>query len=182
MNLEVARLVAEIQSGASEQVLVLWERFRPLWTKWSRRSGICGYEPEDLVQQSYMLLVEGLEKFRPERGVPFEGYYQYLLRGWAYCERRRKQNQPMGDVSDLAYVLADEQVNVQQDVVARLDWEAVLGALDELTWTEQQIVVGFYIEGCTLGVLSERLGLSYKGIEKKKAVTLKKLRKKLEAP
>lgn len=176
MNQVVAELVQEIQQGNEEKMIELWEKFRPLWTKWSRRYQICGYEIEDLQQQSYMLLLEGTRHYDATRGVPFEGYYQLILKRWALGELRKKKNQPMADLGELEECLADEGMNVEREVELQLQVEALQKALGNLAREEQMILVGFYMERRSLGELAQMLGMSYKAIEKRKATLLGRLR------
>lgn len=81
--------IETIKPGDTEASYTLWQSLRPIWKRWAQRTHLPGLEREDLEQQSYLILLESLDKFDPEAGLGFHAYYKVRLHIWRGRVARR---------------------------------------------------------------------------------------------
>jgi len=73
----LARLAVEGDADARAQVV---EEAMPYLRRWARRYAGRGMDLDDLVQDATVGLLRALERYEPERGVPFLGYARFWVR------------------------------------------------------------------------------------------------------
>lgn len=138
------------------------EHMRPRLTAYAGK--IVGYDDaEDMVQDITIKLMR-IEKDRAEVGniEPLrEGYVWITLRTtcFALLRMRKCRIEGVGDVYDLADILADPDQYVQPESV--LDWMV----LDDLT-DGQQVVMRLYMLGCSKEDISKMLHVHHSAIVK----------------
>jgi len=87
-----ALLWAQCRGGDSAARCALIERFAPLATRIAHGMNVpvgAVAGPDDLESAALIGLIDAVDKFDPERGVPFEGYATLRIRGAVFDEVRR---------------------------------------------------------------------------------------------
>lgn len=78
-----------IQQGDNDELFpVLWEKTNRLLYKlaneisykYSERLKRCGYDPDDLVQEAYNVLVKAVEAYKPDKGFKLVTYFKYQFK------------------------------------------------------------------------------------------------------
>lgn len=179
MNPMVAELVDRIQGGEKELITELWGKFRPLWTKWSKKTILCGYDSEDLQQQSYLILVEALKKFEKQQEIPFEGYYRMMLRSWRGNQLRKKTEQLLAEDENDTFECADETICVEQDVIINTLYQKAWAYIETLPLDQQILMRKFYLEDRSLGEVAASVKMTYKSAEAKKGRILRALKEQM---
>lgn len=77
---EATRLVRRAQSGEGAAREALIDRLLPLVTALARRFRTEGLDQTDLIQEGIVGLLRALERYDPERGVPFAAYAGWWIR------------------------------------------------------------------------------------------------------
>lgn len=75
-------LMTAIKAGDTQASYTLWQSLSPIWKKWIKKTHLPGLEKDDLQQQSYLILLESLDKFEPTAGLTFHAYYKVRLHIW----------------------------------------------------------------------------------------------------
>lgn len=119
---------------------------------------------EDLIQETWMLVVEKIDQFDPDRG----GYSWILLQAQTAASeylRRQKAAKRGGGQSLLSLEVAGTVAGEEEPVDARLeraeDHEFVRGLLANLPDKDRQIVEMFFFEGLTKRRIAEILGITF---------------------
>jgi RNA polymerase sigma factor FliA len=87
-----ALLWARCRDGDAAARCALIERFAPLATRIARGMNVpvgAVAGPDDLESAAVIGLIDAVDRFEPERGVPFEGYASLRIRGAVLDEVRR---------------------------------------------------------------------------------------------
>src|SRR2546428_11415500 len=87
-----ALLWARCREGDAAARCALIERFAPLATRIARGMNVpvgAVAGPDDLESAALIGLIDAVDRFEPERGVPFEGYASLRIRGAVLDEVRR---------------------------------------------------------------------------------------------
>ena len=87
-----AQLWARCREGDAAARCALIERFAPLATRIARGMNVpvgAVAGPDDLESAALIGLIDAVDRFDPERGVPFEGYASLRIRGAVLDEVRR---------------------------------------------------------------------------------------------
>src|SRR5881296_4007273 len=87
-----ALLWAKRREGDAEARCALIERFAPLATRIARGMNVpvgAVAGPDDLESAALIGLIDAVDRFEPDRGVPFEGYATLRIRGAVLDEVRR---------------------------------------------------------------------------------------------
>lgn len=90
--METGQLWARCREGDSESRCTLIERYAPLATAMARRmrvpmSALMGRD--DIESAALIGLIDAVDRYDPARGVPFEGYAGFRIRGAVLDELRR---------------------------------------------------------------------------------------------
>ncbi len=134
---------------------------------------------------------KALEKYDGTTGVPFESYYKIMLYGWRSNENKKRKvlfveddtvfndNSMFGENVGSAGV-AQGEGSVESQIERKIILEKLFREIDKLDYMEKEIVIGYYLRNQSIKVIAEKLGFTYKKVEYKKAVILKKLYSFLE--
>lgn len=197
------KMAQEIQNGNRDLTFALWDQVRPF----ARSRAVRYYRKipeahrvdlEDLEQESYIALTEAVQRYRPERGKSFIGYFDYFLKT-AFAEQAgfRKRDALLQAVSIDAPVENEESetlslVEVLEDPAGQADIEAAeeaiytgqlhealesaLTVLEEDHRDEAGLIRQHYFEGADVDALAQRAGTDVKTIHRKKRDALSHLR------
>lgn len=163
----------------SDEITYWWDRLYPLRRKFVRETILGGLDQDDLEQECFIQLLKALEKYRPEMGVPFECYYKVVLHGWRANQNRVRARMELAFGEDEMFFVSDERVRIEEDVETKMLLEEVRHQIDELEDEERMIIESYYLQSKKLVDIASMLGKSYKMIEYKKHIILKKLREML---
>ena len=165
--------------NAEEQstlVAYWWDKLQLLRRKFVRETHLGGLDQDDLEQECFIQLQKALERYRPEMGVPFECYYKVVLRGWRANQNRVRARMELALGEDDLFLIEDERVHIEQDVELKMLLEEVESKINELEEEERKIIVAYYLEDRKLADIASMLGRTYKSVEHRKNIALKKLR------
>lgn len=164
---------------AKEEVHILWNTYRPLWTSWARKLSYVDDEQEDLYQESYILLMKAIEYYDESKGVPFGAFYKMILYRWGKHYIRKLREQTM-EIDDLNFYL--DQQPQKGDLLLELLQGEQLKKLDEairmLEVKDREVIMRFYFEGESLNQIAKVLGLTMRGVVNRKERVLEKLYRK----
>lgn len=162
-----------------EQAILLavwWDKLRPLRRKFVRETFLSGLENEDIEQECYLQLQKAIERYNPDRGVPFESYYKIMIYGWRANQNRHKSRREVILEEENLFFLQDERADVEKEVETRLLIEEVVEKIELLDEKERKIIKAYYFQHTKLMDIACELGLAYKTVEAKKQQALRKLR------
>ena len=168
------------------ELAAAWARFVDLYTPlllyWARR--LNGEpEPEDLVQDVFLTLVQHLPSFRYDQHGSFRGWLRTLLRN-QWSNRRRRRRPPVVDPAVLDGVNAEssnpaeelEENEYRRRLLARA-LVLVQGDFQPTTWQAFQETA---VRGRPVEVVARELDLTAAAVHAAKARVLRRLREELD--
>ena len=159
----------------------LIELYRPLATAAARRFRISADaldSPEDREAAGTIGLIQAIDRFNPERGVPFEAFARARIRGAIIDEMRRlnersrtrqtanedETQQRTISLDELAEHGDRRDVADSNDVEERIAFEGlrteISVALSMIAPRDRTILAAYYSEGLTLAAIGMRFGFS----------------------
>lgn len=171
-------ILQQAKANDQEALYKLWDLYKPLCESWARKTYLQGWDREDLIQQSYLILLETVAKYELEGGMPFGGYYKVRLSIWRSRQLRKKQD-ASSNVESVeramlqAGSLKDE---VESQVEDQLIATMIAHQLQYLTQGEAEVLQACLIEGQELSRLCQHFGLTLEGLKSRRKRGLKKLK------
>jgi RNA polymerase sigma factor for flagellar operon FliA len=187
--LDTGQLWARCRQGDSASRCTLIERYAPLATSAARRirvptGALMG--PDDLESAAVIGLIDAVDRYDPDRGVPFEGYAAFRIRGAILDELRQLDDRTRGDRRRARTVAEDTEpeigaygVTLSLDMLLEngdRDWAAaddsgdryehqdlrlrVESALRCLPPRQREVLVRYYSESLTLRESAAKMGIS----------------------
>lgn len=112
-----------------------------------------------------------------------EQYYEYMRPLWREDKRQQRQ-ESMASLDKLyeetEYEIADENTNIEEMLTKKFLIKELHKALDELEEIDR-IIMKMYSRNCTETEIGQAVGMSQRGVGKRKQRILLKLRTRLEA-
>lgn len=141
------------------------------------------YDTEECYAEGVLLVLECIESYDADTGVPFLAYVHtrlkyHFLHSWN--ERQMVSLDAAADENGLRLLdllCADE--DTEAEILAKEEREALHGALAGLTERERKCVEGYYFHGLSLSEIAHSLGIAYRTAYNNKTRGLNKLRKRL---
>lgn len=177
----IEQLVSE--SGQNvESTYELWERFLPLCIKWANKLKEVEYSQEDLLQESYLILIKALKTYKADKDVRFEAYFKYMLYRWGRDYMRKKREVLVFD--EAAYDFwsngTDEKSDVETHILYQEQIHQLKRGLKTLDPEDATLILELYIKNKTIKDLTKDKHMSYKALTSRKYYILKKLKKFFE--
>ena len=134
---------------------------------------------EDAVQEAFLAVWRGADRFMPERGKASTWVLTLVHRRAVDLVRReeRRRAEPLPETEEIAAV-----GSAADDAMLRLERERVQGALRRLPDTQREAIELAYYGGFTQSELAERLGEPLGTIKSRMFAGLTRLRELLESP
>lgn len=191
--LDAARLWAASRKGDRAARCALIERYSPLATAIARRMRVptCAVTGRDDLESAGLVgLIDAVDRFEPERGIPFEAYATLRIRGAILDELRRLDDRSRGErrrtrEAEAAMDPADAAVAAYASITLSLDhllerggpaWPAedelgerwdledlrmrVQSALTCLPQRQRELLARYYGDALTLREAGARMGIS----------------------
>ncbi len=186
MNPKILGLIRDYQTEHNEEDLIaLWEAFRPLVINMSRRFHVPMDQQADVYQDAFLLLIECAKSYSLSQQMPFEGYYKMYLQ-FHFLNRTRKTIELLvvdhnwsNGISMTDY-MAGTMVNTHEQAEKNETCEKLEEALEALTNKQRQAVSLFYLKGLPLAKIADQMGCSYGVAYKHKRAGLINMRTHLE--
>jgi RNA polymerase sigma factor for flagellar operon FliA len=188
--MDSGQLWARSRQGDTTARCKLIERYAPLATSVARRmrvptGALMGHD--DVESAAIIGLIDAVDRYDPDRGVPFEGYAGLRIRGAILDELRRLDDRTRGERQRARAVLADDTepeigaygATLSLDMLLEKgdrDWAAdddaddrydhqdlrtrVESALKCLPPRQREVLVRYYSESLTLREAGARMGIS----------------------
>ncbi len=156
-----ATLVACVLAGSREAFDILFQRYAPSVQRLcTRLLGPTG-EAQDITQEAALQAFLGLSHLRePAR---FAAWFHAIAANLAHSAlRRRSEEHSLEQLGEetMAHVLwISPSPTIEESLLTREIQEAILLALQDLSPTHCQAVVGFYLQGYRYEELAEQLGI-----------------------
>jgi RNA polymerase sigma factor for flagellar operon FliA len=175
---DTAQLWARCRAGDAHSRATLIERYLPLARTLSRRVRAVGTpvtDGDDLASAAFLGLIDAVDRFEPNRGVPFEAYASLRIRGAMIDELRRTGDRARNVEAE------DQPRTVSLDGLLEEEWRDLLptvddgfddaferedlrgrvqGALEHLPPRQRELLARYYAESLTLREAGQRMGIS----------------------
>lgn len=204
--------LSKVQLLLPAEEVLLWKRFKLDKSREARQRLIESYQPLvfkiasritdredlffDLIQEGTVGLIEAVESFDLKHAVKFSTFAQYRIRGRMidFLKRQRSNQESLelaiyeDEFESLIAKVADEQVNIEDEVTYRVINQQVNQAISRLNPKEQKVIYDLYLldKEPLLSAKEMNISLSYFYKLQKKALQrlrgmLSKLRSEIKA-
>ena len=183
MYSEINKLLELSKRGdiKAKEELVL--RLKPLILTSIKRNYNKMEEYDDLIQEGYEIVLEGIEEYDEKKGAHFLGYIGLRLK-YHYLNKHRKVeyycslNEPIGDGDlEILDTIEGNELDPLEYLLEGEEWKRLNRKLNILTKRQRQIIIEFYINQLTLEEIAEKLGISYRTVANTKHIAINKLKK-----
>jgi len=141
------------------------------------------FQPEDIHSFGALGLMRAIKNFKVSRGVPFETFARYRIRGSVYDEVRKESNnhsrgypnikvEPFTSEHEILNCVHDNNFN---------GFGFLAGVVGELPANFRKVLSMYYTEGESLKVIGGELGLSESRACQLKRDAVDRIRRKLKA-
>ena len=187
--MDTGQLWASCRQGDSASRCALIERYVPLATSVARRMRVptgALMGRDDVESAAQVGLIDAVDRYDPERGVPFEGYAGLRIRGAILDELRRLDDRSRGERQRARVTIEDNEPEIgaygatlSLDLILESgdrDWAAdddeserydrqdlrsrVENALDGLPPRQREVLARYYGESLTLRESALKMGIS----------------------
>ena len=144
------------------------------------RTILAGYQNEDVeeaVSDSFVALWKAIETGRYDGSVRIKSYLYGIARKTALNKNRELAKKQTTD--DIDNVIKISDVNVEQEVVRKADYQILNEMIMELKSPDKEIFIYRYYEQYTIKEIAEKLMITAKTVENKIARGRARLKKKL---
>jgi RNA polymerase sporulation-specific sigma factor len=192
--------LSKIRVLSAEEEALLWRKYKSDGSLEARRQLIESYQPlvykianrittrEDLffylLQEGTVGLIETVEGFTPEYGVKFITYAPHRIRGRMidFLKRSRSCREPLeialgqDEFQNFLEGIADQKVNVEEEVVINLIGGQVNQALSRLNSKEQKVIRDIYLLDKEPAATAQEMNISLSYFYKLQKKALQRLR------
>lgn len=173
--MDVAQAWAHCRAGDASARASLIERYAPLAKTCARRVHFesAMADADDIYSAALLGLIDAVDRFEPDRGVPFEGYASLRIRGAIVDELRRVDERGRG-------ITAEAPKAMSLDALVEDEWQAFLAvehsfdepfeqedlrsrverALEMLPPRQREVIARYYGDALTLREAGVRMGIS----------------------
>jgi RNA polymerase sigma-70 factor (ECF subfamily) len=178
--MEDNEIIKICKRGEKEAFQVLISRYHPFVYKYLYRISENDLIVDDLVQETFIKMIKGIDKFDLQGKAKFSTYLITIAKN-CYIDYYRREKKRMSEVSidELSNIEASG-TNVQELIVAKLYNESVLEYLENLTEDQRIAIKLKYIEDLTLKEIGEILNIEPKTIKSRIHNGIVKLRSMIE--
>ena len=184
-------LLARAERGDSSAWQRIVQVYGPLVYSWARKSGLREDDAADMVQETMLAIINGLQSFDADRqGATFRGWLRRIARNKCvdYIRREAKLNAGAAGGSTNLAICNDlheepnsssneETLAAEQAGVVRRALAIMRNHFEKSTW---QAFWRTAIDGCTPDEVAEELGLSRWNVYKARSRVLQRLRSELD--
>ena len=139
---------------------------------------------EDLIQEGRRNLLQAIQDYDWELGVPFEAYVQRCV-FYYYVDLRKKRREllvldkPLKDGTRWVDLLEYDQPSMDQNIIQRDEREDLYRIILGLSPKQREVILAYYFQGKSLKTLAKEGQLCYQALVKRKARAIKKLKKQM---
>jgi RNA polymerase sporulation-specific sigma factor len=200
--------LSKIRLLSQDEESLLWEKYKVARSREARQRLIESYQPLvyriasriagqeelffDLIQEGTVGLIEATENFDPGYGVKFSTFAQHRIRGRMidFLKRQRGNLDSLEiamneeEFEGLLTRIADNQVNVEEEVTVKLISQQVNSAISRLNPKEQKVIYDLYLLDKEPVVSAREMKISlsyYYKLQKKALQRLRGMLSKLRA-
>ena len=188
-----SQLIPRAKSRDPEALAQLLVDLAPLTKSTIRRIQPYAQDPDNLYGEANLILLDALDDFDPERGVPFHLYYRTRLSYFLMDDLKRSMkkatvpltNEMEAVVADVAnteedFILlerAEELHQIVNDLPLRERAEELHQIVNDLPLRERAVVSLYFFCHLSLSEIAGRLGISYQTVANTKTRAMNHLRR-----
>lgn len=174
MEGQLIRAAKDRDPEALAQLLV---DLSPLTRATIRRIQPYAADPDNLSGEANVILLEALDDFDEERGVPFHLFYRQRLSYFLMDDLKRRMKHKDVPLTDevVAYLASEE--DTEGDLVARERARELHVAVNNLPDRERAVIAMYFFLDLSLSEIGGKLNLSYQTVANTKVRAMKRLRR-----
>ena len=174
-------LVERVTRRDKEALSLLYDRYARLVYSLSLRMVEKPGVAEEVAQDVFMALWQRGASYRSDRG-PFSAWILSIAHNRCIDELRKRRRQArllMLDIEEFTNTLATHYDQVANEVLAQLDRESILRALENLPRAQKEVIVMAYFQGLTQSEISAKMGAPLGTVKTRMRLGLQKMRELL---
>lgn len=184
-NYEIEKCVVRAKNGSEEDMLKIFEQYKPFIIKTAKKFNIKNYELTDLLQVSYIALMNVVKKYEASSNT-FSAYaFKAIVNAIGNTGRKSmKYNRefslnapihPSGNTGVQFLDFINSMDNVEEDVVSSDNNNEIRKIISKLPEDEMNIVIALFYKNLPLKTYAKEVGMCYPTALRKKRRALERL-------
>ncbi|WP_231742007.1 RNA polymerase sigma factor [Stieleria varia] len=177
-------MIRRVQDRDSEAWIRFTRLYGPLVYSWARRRNLQGEDAGDLVQEVFLAVASGIDRFEPKKGSGFRGWLWGIARHKITDLARAKTRGPIArggsTANQFIHAAPEESLDEPRDALAALARRAAQLVKTDFQPTTWQAFWNVCVEGHQPNRVAEDLGISIASVYTAKSRVLARLRSELE--
>ena len=172
-----SQMIARAKSRDPEALAQLLVDLAPITRATIRRIQPYAQDPDNLYGEANLILLDALEDFDPDRGVPFHLFYRKRLSYFLMDDLKRNVKEATVPLTTEMEGLVADVADTEEDFILLERAEALHQIVNDLPHRERAVVSLYFFCHLSLSEISARLGISYQTVANTKSRAMKHLRR-----
>lgn len=172
-----SQLIPRAKSRDPEALAQLLVDLAPITRNTIRRIQPYAQDPDNLYGEANLILLDALDDFDPERGVPFHLFYRTRLSYFLKDDLKRAMKNTAVPLSDEMEAVVADVANTEEDFILLERAEELHQIVNDLPMRERAVVSLYFFCHLSLSEIAGRLGISYQTVANTKTRAMKHLRR-----
>lgn len=177
--MEDNELIKQCKNGEKLAFETLITKYHPLVFKYLCKISEDEFLAEDLVQETFIKMIRGIDKFEIYGKAKFYTYLISIAKN-CYIDHYRREKKRYMDISIHDNLTLIDQNDVEEMVITNLEHMQAIEAIDNLTDSQNLAIKLKYIEDLTTKEISEILNIEVKTVKSRIHNGMVKLRNALK--
>ena len=172
-----SQLIPRAKSRDPEDLAQLLVDLAPLTKSTIRRIQPYAQDPDNLYGEANLILLDALDDFDPERGVPFHLYYRTRLSYFLMDDLKRSMKKTTVPLTNEMEAVVADVANTEEDFILLERAEELHQIVNDLPLRERAVVSLYFFCHLSLSEIAGRLGISYQTVANTKTRAMNHLRR-----
>jgi RNA polymerase sigma-70 factor, ECF subfamily len=177
--MEDNELIIQCKNGEKSAFENLISKYHPVVFKYLCRISGDEFIAEDLVQETFIKMIRGIEKYDTYGKATFQTYLICMAKN-CYIDYYRKEKKRSKDIIIDENLSSEEFNNIEELVLSKMDNVIIFEAMENLTDNQKMVIRMKYIDELTTKEIGEILNIESKTIKSRIHNGMVKLRKMLQ--
>lgn len=144
------------------------------------------YKPndmDDLIQDGYEVILNSIQDYDHKKGAYFLGFVQMNLRHFYLNQKKTPQvlslNSNIYDSKEILDTIASNDIDILDRIIQSQGNIKLYKSYEKLAPRQKEVISLYYINGCSMKEIAEKLNLSYRSVVNTKIQGINNLKKYL---
>lgn len=172
-----SQIISRAKARDPEALAQLLVDLVPITRATTRRIQPYAQDPDNLYGEANLILLDAVDDFDPERGVPFHLYYRARLSYFLMDDLKRSMKKPTVPLTAEMEAVVADVADTEEDFILLERAEELHQIVNDLPFRERAVVSLYFFCHLSLSEIAARLGISYQTVANTKSRAMNHLRR-----